>query len=345
MKRSTVAVIVLAVTLCFLAAFLYGRSTTVSTSRHTSVSTTRILGVAGSFLNASSLSIPKKYAISWMRFDVNFEPQEMSYINNLSTYNYSVLGILDYETMCGTQPGSPTNCAWNLTDWNGTVAKAVEEFPNIRIWEIYNEPQLSSFYSGFYNGSPYNYYLMLKSSYKIIKAHDPNDTVLCLGGDNLYEGGGTPNEQDYEWAQQLWSYGASNYCDAISLHAYSNMLPMSAEPEGSAYTVSQIFNQSIAQYENLTGKPVWITEVGIPSNNGTVEAGILNNSLQNQATFLNQSFSLFLSKPYVKAVFWFHLVGTVNPTYHFDYGLFSQNMTPKPALYGYDRYAAKYGGV
>lgn len=179
---------------------------------------------------------------------------------------------------------------------------------------------------------------MLKGAYKIIEQNDPNNTVLCLGGDNLFLGNISGSEYDYNWAKSLWSYNASRYCTAISLHAYSDMLPLNSYIPGTNMTMRNEFSLYLNLYENLTQKQIWITESGMPSNNGTGTYG-LNNSLLNQAKYLNGSFNLFLSKPYVKAVLWFHLVGFTSNGYNFDYGLFYKNMTPKLAIYPYERYA------
>ncbi len=298
----------------------------------------KIIGVDGSYLNSSSIDIPLKYNITWMRFDVGFTPQIENGLFDLNRSGYHIIGILDYATMCDNSTSSKINCTWSLNDWNASVRNAISTYPFIHVWEIYNEPQLPTYYSGIYNGSPYVYYLMLKGAYKIIEQNNSNDTVLCLGGDNLFLGNMQGSAYDYEWAKSLWSYNASRYCTAISLHAYSDMLMLNSYIPGTNMTMQNEFLMYLNLYENLTQKQIWITESGIPSNNAAGTNG-LNNTLLNQARYLNGSFGLFLSKPYVKAVLWFHLVGSTSNGYSFDYGLFYKNMTPKLAIGAYERYA------
>ena len=62
-----------------------------------------------------------------------------------------------------------------------------------------------------------------------------------------------------------------------------------------------------------------------------------------QEEFLNQSFSMFLSKPYVKAVFWFNLYGTADFPYNLDFGLLYPNMTQKQAFATFEKFTKKYG--
>ncbi len=303
-----------------------------------------IFGVAGSSLNYSDLNVLKSTNIKWMRFDVNLNNNSVEYIKNLTNNGFDILGILDYQTL-GLELNSSgcfKNCNWTLNNWNLTIEKTLDEYPNIHVWEIWNEPQFSEFQSGFLaNGDPYNYFLMLKSAYKIIKKNDPNDTVLCLGGDNIYEG--TYTENDYLWAKDLWSYGASNYCDAISLHAYSGFeYLLNQTPPNSAYNMAYIFNNELNLYENLTKKPIWITETGIPSAINNSYPNFINATPQRQLEFLNQTMQLFTSKNYIRAIFWFDLKGSVDKPYNLDFGLFYANMTKKPAFYAFNNTINRY---
>ncbi len=257
------------------------------------------------------------------------------------------VGILDYVTVgAKTSPyGCTAGCNWSLNDWNASVENAIALYPEVHVWEIWNEPQFPEWQSGFENGSAYNYYLMLKSAYLRIKSHNSSDTVLCFGGDNIYTGGQGPSYSDYAWAQKVWGYGAMNYCDAVSLHAYTSFTFLMADrPDGSNQTMGSIYNETLAAYENMTGKPIWITEVGIPSNNGNGTPVNLNDSIAKQSEFLNQTYSLLLSKPYVKGIFWFNLVGYEHPPYEIDYGLLNYTtLQPKPSFYELLRFMARYG--
>lgn len=296
----------------------------------------KILGVEATN-NQSAILTAMKYGIGYFRFDIrNNNATEEALVGNITAAGGNVLGILDYDTLgVSINDGVCTNdCNWTLDDWNQSVRMALSMYPSVHYWEIWNEPTISNFQDGFQNGSAYNYYLMLKSAYQIIKAHNSSDTVVCMGGDNIYEGGPAFDQIGYEWASQLWSYGAGNYCDAISLHVYTEFRYLTNQiPYDSYSNMSDVLDAGLSAYENLTGKPIWITEIGIPSNGG-------NNSAQSQATFINQTTDLFLSKPYVKGFFWFKLEGTIDPPDNLDMGLLNQTtLKAKPAMLAYSRIA------
>lgn len=302
-----------------------------------------VLGADGSIMNASQIRALESFGVHWIRLDISENKSFERYAANLTSQNISILGIIDYRTL-GVKFKSAhggleciSNCNWTISDWLSNVSEVVTMYPQIHVWEIWNEPQLPIFQNGFNNGSAYNYFLMLKGAYGIIKQSNSSDTVLCLGGDNIYEGGTGPWLPGYYWAEALWKYNASRYCSAISLHAYTGFTYLMNQSPGNGVTMGSIFNGSLEAYENLTRKPIWITETGIPSNNGTGLGTELRNSYSKQALFLNQTFSMLVSKPYVTGIFWFNVNGHVDSPYNFSFGLFNRSFSPKPAAYAFEK--------
>lgn len=295
----------------------------------------KILGVEG-VPSQNATSAAMEYGVRYFRLDLrDGNATEEALASNITAHGGHVLGILDYDTLgVVINDGVCTyNCNWSMDDWNQSVRTAMSDYPEVHYWEIWNEPQITNFQDGFQNGSPYNYYLMLRSAYQEIKARNDSDTVICMGGDNIYEGGPSFDPSGYEWASQLWSYGAGNYCDAVSLHAYTEFAYLANQtPYGGTSTMGTILQNGLSAYESLTGKPIWITEVGIPSNGSS-----LGNSDVKQAIFLNQTARLFLSRSYVEAYFWFKLEGNVG---NLDFGLLNQSsLAPKPAMRAYSALA------
>lgn len=284
--------------------------------------------------NITALDIAINNGITCFRTDIYLNQQEIGLVSNVTASGGDYLGILDYATV-GAQPspsGCISGCNWTLDQWNASVYNAVADYPEVHTWEIWNEPLIQNFVSGYENGSALDYFNMVKSASQIIKSRDPNDTIVCFGGPQVFPF--STFQAEYQFSVQVWSYGASSYCDAVSLHAYSEPYYDLNQPVySSGATLAQEYNYTLGLMENLTRKPIWVTETGIPSDNWT--AG-LNNSLQNQATFLEQDMNLFSSHPFVARVYWFHLFGNGSDG---DFGLLNQTLQPKPAWYSFLQFA------
>jgi hypothetical protein len=278
-------------------------------------------------VNAVTNAAAMRYAISsgvdCFRTDVDFNGSQVNAIATEAEEGVQYLGILDYETVgAQTSPsGCAAGCNWTLATWNASIEKAIADYPDVHSWEIYNEPIVGIFVGGYENGSASNYFNMIRSAYSIIKGHDRNATVVCFGGAQLFP----PDTaaQEYQFYARVWGYGASKYCDAISLHIYSPSYDLNQDVSQGT-TFMQWYGHTIGLYENMTKKPIWITETGIPSN---IAAASL--SEQTQASFLVQEFDFLASYSFIKKIYWFHLSGLVGSD---DYGLLNATtLLPKPA--------------
>ncbi len=278
--------------------------------------------------NASAMRMAISNGITCFRTDISLNQGEMNFVSNVTKGGGHYLGILDYDTVGASVP-CQAGCAWNLTTWNESVRRAIADYPEIQTWEVYNEPLIPEFMGGYDNGSALDYFNMVKSAYIIIKAREPNATVVCFGGAQMFPI--STVQKEYAFYQQVWSYGAAQYCDAISLHAYSDPFWNFTQQPYQGYTLAWVYNYTLGAYENLTGKPVWITETGITSNDWFPG---LNYSAQKQASYLTQDMGLLASHSFVKRVYWFHLVGLNGKGG--DYGLLnSTTLAPKPAWYSF----------
>ncbi|MEM3241030.1 MAG: glycosyl hydrolase [Candidatus Micrarchaeaceae archaeon] len=275
------------------------------------------LGI-GTHGNETSELKALKSGIKYFRTDITLSPEQTQLIDyEHAHYNANYLGILDYETV----PNGFANKNWNLTEWNESVANAVTTFPYINTWEIWNEPLVAQFQTGFMNGSAYNYFLIIKSAAEEIRSKQPNATIVCFGGAPIN------NAQAFYWYAQVWQYGAARYCNAISVHAY---LPGPLLP-GENFTASWI--AGLGMYENLTHEPIYVTEFGMPSSSKLIPG--YSPSMQNE--FMKEALSLFAKEPYVKAAYWYDLWGLSDGALGNDYGLLNLtepvNGTQEPAWY------------
>ncbi|MGC8538124.1 MAG: glycosyl hydrolase [Candidatus Micrarchaeia archaeon] len=276
-----------------------------------------VVGI-GTHNNQSSTITALKAGIMYYRTDIsqNTSQEEALSMQN-RRYGAHYLGILDYDTL----PGGFSNNNWNLTTWNESVRAVVEAYPWIHSWEIWNEPWVPTFQKGYINGSAYNYYQITRSAYLIVKSAEPNATIVCFGGAPI------GSYSIYQWYSDVWGYGAGKYCNAISIHAY----PPTAGPMNQSLV--QTWSAWISKYEALTGKPIWITEFGIPSSSNAS----VGYSQSNQEEFMVQAFDLFSKYPYIKRVYWYDLWGLSDGPVGNDFGLLnlSDPVSGKPSLAWY----------
>ncbi|MGC8651856.1 MAG: glycosyl hydrolase [Candidatus Micrarchaeia archaeon] len=252
--------------------------------------------------NESSELYALEHGVRRFRTDISLSGSQEALLGmEHNMYNANYLGILDYETL----PGGSSNKNWSLEEWNASVANAINAYPWISAWEIWNEPLVAQFQTGYMNGSAHNYYMLIKSAYTIIKAREPNATIVCFGGAPI---------ADYPamlWYAQVWNYGASKYCDAISIHAYQYAPALLSSEQ------LQAWKASIYAYENLTGKPIWITEFGMPSYSEELQG--YTQSMQE--AFFAQSLNLFNSMSFVKRAYWYDLWGLSDGAAGNNFGL------------------------
>jgi hypothetical protein len=202
----------------------------------------------------------------------------------------------------------------------------------IQYWEIWNEPNLSHFWT---NPDPVAYTELLRAAYPAIKTADPAATVLAGALAPV-----APGEDGYPtlaFVDTMYTAGAKGSFDALSFHPYSIGAPVAEA--GAAVTIHR-FSQSVpALHERMLRagdfRPIWLTETGwATAPTGTKCAGAPGlTSEGDQERFLAEERSTVREWDYVAGVIWYELFdrggASCDPEDHF--GLYYHDLTPKPA--------------
>ncbi len=156
----------------------------------------------------------------------------------------NVLPILDYDVPWATP-------AWKHLDlWLEYVRRTVTHFRNdLRFWEIWNEENSAPMWRDIPNGA--NYAKLLKASYLEIKKIDPELQVLYGGT------AGIP----MPFIEESLKAGAASGFDIMNIHPYRK----DYVPEDSLVQDIQGVRALLAKYK-AGAKPIWITEIGWPTN-------------------------------------------------------------------------------
>ena len=206
-------------------------------------------------------------------------------------------------------------CGWLATHFKGRV----------EAYEIWNEPNLSSFYTG----TVEQYVGMLKAAYPAIKAADPAAQVVL----------GAPAYNDTNWLGAVYGAGAQGSFDVMGTHPYlapSDLPPETPDTKGTNIWllthVTAVHNMMVAYGDGA--KPIWFTEFGWSNhaNTGTEYNWQKGVTLEQQADYLLRTLTFVgATYPYVTHVFWYNERDRVSGNVQVDnYGLMYRDLTPKP---------------
>ncbi|MFI5412601.1 MAG: glycosyl hydrolase [Candidatus Micrarchaeales archaeon] len=259
-------------------------------------------------------------------------PYEEMMVANYIAHGAKVLGVLGSDLI-------PIKI-WTLNDWNSTIANELSAYPTVNAFEIQNEPWNPKFQSGYSNGNAIHEFYLIASASNAIRAMHPKATVVCFGGASIAD------STQQKWYKTIWNMGASQYCNAISLHAYT-LVPLNSTIGANGFTTYRWWSNQLDYWHNMTQKPIWITETGYLSNysiSGVYQRGFSNKT---QLQYMRQSYALFNSTPYVKRVYWF-VIRAQAPCLNWgggqcvDKGLLNnRTYAKKPAWYQYVNYSRR----
>ena len=172
--------------------------------------------------------------------------------------------------------GHPSLPPANISDWQNYMSILANRFNGkINSWEIWNEADQSSFYSGSNN----ELVSLSQSAYQVLKNINPQNNIL------------TPS---FTSAQGLASYlyeGGGQYCDIISWHHYPGK-----KPEESIAEIAGVI--SVKENYGLNAMEVWNTEGAITLNISDTlseeeEMGVVSRFLILQLIFGIKNFSWY----------------------------------------------------
>jgi hypothetical protein len=177
---------------------------------------------------------------------------------------------------CQTPTSQPTRCGTDdLSDYRSMIAQIVAHAdPVIRDWEIWNEPDATTFF----DGTPQQYALMLRAAHDAIKSIDPQANVLLGGISGVYA---------TSWLAQVFATAgadAAHAFDIANVHERNQLDALAPD---------------IASFKHfLAGSgfagPLWVTEHGYPSDPAFQYDPAYASGPASQAAFLTASIPTLL---------------------------------------------------
>ncbi|HEY6873540.1 MAG TPA: hypothetical protein VI298_12535 [Geobacteraceae bacterium] len=285
-----------------------------------------ILGVGVHQNSDKNIQIVKGIGLKSVRNDFNWQgvekekgiltlpPSVDTYLQTTSEASIAPLMILDYGNKFydgGGKPVTPEGIGAfaNFAKFSGT-----ELAGKVKYFEIWNEWDHSK-----YPTSAESYFELVKAAAPSIKSNNKNAVVLA--------GAATFDAMRNGWVEKLVQLGVLNYANGISIHPYVHCEPDN-RPEAWIYSLSQ-FSSKLKKANGGKEVPLYITEMGWPSNNGAC-----GSSPEKVAQYLARALLWVRTLPEVKGLWWYDLKndGTNIADREQNFGLLDYDYAPKPAF-------------
>ncbi len=230
---------------------------------------------------------PRKGEYNWTFYD---DLVDVAHANGISIY-----GLLCYWSHFArkdTPEGVEEYCQW--------ARQVVRHYKGrIKHWEIWNEPNIF-----FWTGPKELYFTLLAKAYEAIKAEDPEAQVLGCSTAGI----------DIDFIKRTMAAGAR--FDALTIHPYRGELN------------DLDFIKELRDVKALVGgRPVWITEMGWPSDRpyGRTE--------RQQASYVARTYLTSVASGAVASVSWYDFRNDGNDPYYneYNFGMVRNDLRLKPA--------------
>jgi aryl-phospho-beta-D-glucosidase BglC (GH1 family) len=295
-----------------------------------------------SYTDAERIEVLDKMSaagIRWLRIDMGWSSFQERGPNSYSDWyidqadfvvnaarerGMKVLGIL-WRTPDWANGGKGVSAPPTDYDDYGKIARwAADHFRGrVAAWEVWNEPNLDSFWTG----GPAGIAKLLRASYDDFKAGDPNTKVVMAA----------PVHNDVDWLRKVYEAGAQGYFDVMATHPYQGK--GDAPPE-KPYDDTPWFLSSTPTVHNLMkqwgdgDKPIWFTEFGWSSHENApgLPNWHLGVSLETQADYAVRAIKYIEKEfPYVTHAFWYNERNNNSGNIQYNnYGILYRNLEPKP---------------
>ena len=191
---------------------------------------------------------PAPGVFDWKRFDAILEASQRHQVDVTFNLAYTPKWASSVSNAKPAfSPGASAPPA-DIGHWQSFIEAAVKRAAGrIRYWEVWNEPEDPTYYSG----DVATMVLLQRTAYETIKRLDPTLLVISPSSIGTAEG--------LRWQSAFLAAGGGKYADILGFHGYWN----DPKPEAIVGIVKR-FRDLFAMH-GLADKPVWDTEGGWPA--------------------------------------------------------------------------------
>jgi hypothetical protein len=228
----------------------------------------------------------------------------------------------------------------HLLDWQNFITAAVHRYPQAIGVEVWNEPNLRTFWAS--GPDPVRYVTLLRLAHDAVKQAAPSMLVISGGLGNAPTTTTLGDISYSDFLQRLYTLQARPYWDAIGIHPY----PAQRTPDGSSsYFLLQLRNLRAVRDQQGDNSRFWITEWGIFTGNATDGFGQPPASEANQALWIECAYQMTIGMPDIDAFLSYTTRDLANDLNNPEdnFGLFHFDETAKAAADTMHNLFVKYG--
>jgi len=219
----------------------------------------------------------------------------------------------------------------DTTFWYNFVYQAGLRYipQGVKIWEMWNEPNITNFWPSPNVEDYVNQILKPGSNAIRAAAASLNEEVIVLTAGLAPAATDGTNISQIDFVTGIYEHGAKDYFDGLGQHPYCWPLDPSIENPYNWFLKTQDLRNVMIANEDQD-KLIWGTEMGWPTHNN-INTGI--NQAQ-QADFLTKAYNLWQSWSWTGPLIWYAYndAGDDLDDPEDNFGLVDENFNPKPAL-------------
>jgi hypothetical protein len=245
----------------------------------------------------------------------------------------SVDALMAYTPDWARPAGTPDkNPPIDPDDFARFVSAAAQRYgpQGVTTWEIWNEPNVSTFWSP--RPNPQTYTTLLVRASAAIKAVQPGATILTGGLSPAADAANGRQISARTFLSDVYAAGGGHAFDALALHPYSFPNLPTFPADYNTFLATPALRQLMVDHGDAA-KKIWGTEIGAPTAGG---GGSVTEAVQ--AQIVTQAFQQWTAWPYTGPLIWFAYEDAGANAFDRDdhFGLVDSNGRAKPALAAFD---------
>lgn len=246
---------------------------------------------------ATELDLAADTGATWLRVDLDWSHVESTQgrydwarfdrvVQAAQSRGLRVLALPTYTPSWARPPGTSSHHPpVDPRAFAAFVGAAVDRYAprGVRAWEVWNEPNIPTFWEPAADASAYA--TLLRHAAAAIRAADPGASIVTGGLAPAYTDTSRGSVSPVDFVRELYALGVRDSFTAVGVHPYSfPYMPLTPNTEQwNTFQQLPLVHEVMARAGD-SGKRVWLTEIGAPT--GTARDAV---SPERQAAILDEA--------------------------------------------------------